>query len=167
MKKAKLLAMGISAFIALTNNSVLAHEDHEHDKPTPPPAPKEEVKPSKPADGHGHSHATKIPETVAGIWELIHKQEAKLVDTVEKKKLGSAHDYAFTIRDLVKALPGKVTAENKSNAEEGAKEIAKLAADIDKSSAAGAQKATDANVKKMSAALAALEAKLKPVEVKK
>ena len=41
------------------------------------------------------------------------------------------------------------------------KEITKIATDIDKSSAAKAQKATEANVKKMDAAIAALQKNLK------
>ena len=83
------------------------------------------------------------------------------------KDLGEAHDHAFAIRDLVKALPAKVAAEHKPNAEAGVKEIRKLAGDIDKSGAAGAQKATEANVKKMGEAILALQAKLQPAEVKK
>ena len=153
MKKTTLVAMGITACIAFTT-SLPAQE-----KPAAKPAPA--------TGGGGHSHFTKIPATVEGIWKEIHKQQGKLTDTVAKKDLGEAHDHAFAIRDLVKALPGKVAADNKTKAEEGAKEIAKFAADIDKSGAAGAQKATEENVKKMGAAIKALEAKLKPVEVKK
>ena len=123
-----------------------------------------EAKPAKPPGGSGHSHNTKIPPTVKEIWAEIHKQQAKLVDTVEKKDLEEAHDHAFAIRDLVKALPGKIDAENKAPAEAGAKEIARLASDIDKSAAAKAQKATEAKVKEMGAAVMALEAKLKPAK---
>ena len=45
--------------------------------------------------------------------------------------------------------------------------LAVNAADIDKSGAAGAQKATEANVKKMGDAIVALQAKLQPAEGKK
>ena len=100
-------------------------------------------------------------------WRAIRSQEGKLAKVVAAKDLGEAHDHAFAIRDLVKALPAKVSAESKAKAEEGSKEITKLAADIDKSGAAGAQKATEANVKKMGEAVLALEAKLKPSEVTK
>ena len=116
--------------------------------------------------GSGHSHFTKIPATVEEIWTAIHKQQKNLAAVVAKKDLGEAHDHAFAIRDLVKALPTKVPARNKTEAEEGAKEITKLAAEIDKSGAAGAQKATETNVKKLDAAVAALKAKLKPAEEK-
>lgn len=147
MNKTTLLAMGLSACIAFTATSLLAQE-----KPAKKPAPE--------AEGGGHSHFTKIPATVELIWKEIHKQQGKLAKVVADKDLGEAHDHAFAIRDLVKALPTKVPAESKTHAEEGAKEIAKIAKDIDKSGAAGAQKATEANVKKMSETVAALQAKL-------
>lgn len=148
MKKTNLIAMGLSACIAFTATSLLAQE-----KPAQKPAPE--------ADGGGHSHFTKIPATAELIWKEIQKQQGKLARVVAKKDLGEAHDHAFAIRDLVKALPAKVPAENKTKTEESAKEIAKIAADIDKSGTAGAQKATEANVKKMDTAIAALQASLK------
>ncbi len=127
----------------------------------------QEKKPAPAADGGGHSHFTKIPAAVPEIWKKIHQQQAELIKTVAKKDLGEAHDHAFAIRDLVKALPSKVAAEHKAAAEAGVKEIRKLAADIDKSGAARAQKATEANVKKMGDAILALQAKLQPAEVNK
>ncbi len=147
MKKTTLVAMSLTACIAFSTTQVLA-QDAKDKKPA-----KEE--------GGGHSHFTKIPATVEGIWKEIQKQQGKLASVVAKKDLGEAHDHAFAIRDLVKALPPKVPAESKTKAEEGAKEITKLAAAIDKSGAAGAQKATEANVKKLDAAIAALQANLK------
>jgi len=148
MKKTILIVMGLSACIGFTAPSLLAQE-----KPAQKPAPA--------ASGEGHSHFTKIPATVEEIWKEILKQQSKLASVVAKKDLGEAHDHAFAIRDLVKALPAKVASENKAKAEAGAKEITKLAADIDKSGAAGAQKATEANVKKMDAAVVALQTSLK------
>ncbi len=148
MKKKILIAMGLSVCIAFTATSLLAQE-----KPAQKPAPE--------AEGGGHSHFTKIPATVELIWKEIQKQQGKLASVVAKKDLGEAHDHAFAIRDLVKALPAKVPAENKTKTEEAAKEIGKIATDIDKSGAAGAQKATEANVKKMDAAIAALQASFK------
>ena len=148
MKMTNLIAMGLLASIVFTATPLLAQE-----KPAQKPAPA--------AEGGGHSHFTKIPATVELIWKEIQKQQGKLASVVAKKDLGEAHDHAFAIRDLVKALPAKVPAGNKAKTEEAAKEITKLAADIDKSGAAGAQKATEANVKKMDAAIAALQASLK------
>ena len=143
-----IVAMSLSAFIAFSTNQTVAQDAKAK-------------QPAKEQSGGGHSHFTKIPATVPEIWKKIHQQQAELVKTVARKDLGEAHDHAFAIRDLVKALPAKVSAENKAKAEAGAKEITKLAGDIDKSGAAGAQKATEANVKKMDAAIAALQASLK------
>ena len=149
-----ILKVANCAFIAFSPNHTLAQEAKDKK-----PAPQE--------GGSGHSHFTKIPATVEEIWAAIHKQQAKLTAVVAKSDLGEAHDHAFAIRDLVKALPEKIATEHKVKTEESAKEIAKIAADIDKSGAAGAQKATEANVKKLETAVAALEARLKPAEVKK
>jgi hypothetical protein len=166
MNKTILATMTLTAGIAFNPASTLAHEGHDHGT-AQPPASKVEEKPGMPADSHGHSHATKIPGTVEEVWNEIYKQQAQLVRLVDEKKLASAHDPAFIIRDLVKALPGKVAADKKAAAEEGAKEITKLATDIDKSSAAGAQKTTETNAKKMGEAITALQAKLQPGEAKK
>jgi hypothetical protein len=145
MKKTTFTAIAISAFIAFTTDQAVAQE----------------AKDKRPEGGSGHSHFTKIPATVEEIWKEIRKQQTKLATVVADKDLGEAHDHAFAIRDLVKALPGKIPVENKSKAEAGAKEITRIAADIDKSGAAKAQKATEANVKKMDAAIDKLQASLK------
>jgi hypothetical protein len=151
MKKTIIVAMGVLALIAANPTRTNAQE----------------AKPAAPAGGSGHSHFTKIPPTVDEIWKQIDKQQGKLAKVVEAKDLGEAHDHAFAIRDLVKALPTKLPAENKSKAEESSKEITQIAAEIDKSGAAGAQKATEANVKKMTTAIAALKKKLNVPETTK
>ena len=138
MKTTILLALSLAAFIAFTTHPTQAQEG-----------------------GGGHSHFTKIPATVNEIWKEIEKQQDKLTKVVAAKDLGEAHDHAFAIRDLVKALPAKVPAEVKTKAEAGATEITKIAADIDKSGAAKAQKATEANVKKMHEAIATLRTNVK------
>jgi hypothetical protein len=152
MNKAVITAIGAAALFALTLASALAQAAKE--------------KPEHNDGGSGHSHFTKIPEKVEDIWKEIHKQKKLLGEVVEKKDLGEAHDHAFAIRDLVKALPGKVQADSKSKTEESSKEITKIAAAIDKSGAARAQKATEENVKKMNDAIMALEKKLKPADAK-
>lgn len=150
MKNTMLLTLGLLAAFA-----------------TATPIHSQEKKPAPAAESGGHSHFTKIPAAVPEIWKKIHQQQAELIKTVAAKDLGEAHDHAFAIRDLVKALPAKLPAESKAAAEAGAQEIRKLAADIDKSGAAGAQKATEANVKKLGDAIVALQAKLQPAEFKK
>jgi hypothetical protein len=168
MKKTILVAMSLSALIAFNATSTFAHEDEAAHKKTD----KKETEHKHAADGthvdepkksegsHGHEHATKVPDTVEGIWKKINEKQEQLVKTVADKKLSSAHDPAFAIRDLAKAFPAKVAESNRGAAQEGASDIAKIAADIDKSSAAGAQKATEGNVKKMGARIKALQAKL-------
>lgn len=148
MNKALIAAIGAAALFALTPSSTFAQA------PTGKPAQTE--------GAGGHSHFTKIPEKVEDIWKEIHKQKKLLGEVVEKEDLGEAHDHAFAIRDLVKALPGKLQPDAKSKAEESSREITKIAAAIDKSGAARAQKTTEDNVKKMNAAILALEKKLKP-----
>ena len=116
---------------------------------------------AKEGGGAGHSHFIKVPTTAEEIWKEIGNQQAKLAAVVAKSDLGEAHDHGYAIRDLVRALPGKVAAESKVKAEEAAVVIAKIAAAIDKSSAGGAQKTTEANVKKMATAVDELQADLK------
>jgi len=77
MKKTMLVAMGLSACIAITATPLLAQEK--------PAQEKTEQKPAPAPDGSGHSHFTKIPATVEEIWQAIHKQQGKLVAVVEKR----------------------------------------------------------------------------------
>lgn len=113
------------------------------------------------ASAQGHSHFIKIPDTEAEVWTEIGKQQVKLDAVVAAKKLGEAHDHGFAIRDLVRALPAKVSADNKAKTEEAVTEINKLAAAIDKSAAGGAQKVTEENVKKLTTAVSTLQTALK------
>lgn len=141
MKTPILLAMTFVAAIAATTNQVHAQ--------------------AKEGGGAGHSHFIKVPATAEEIWKEIADQQTKLAAVVAKNDLGEAHDHGYAIRDLVRALPSKVAADNKAKTEEASAEVAKLAAAIDKSSAAGAQKATEANVQKLATAVEALQTDLK------
>lgn len=111
--------------------------------------------------GTGHSHFIKVPATAEEIWKEIANQQTKLTSVVARKDLAEAHDHGYAIRDLVRALPGKVPAEHKAKAEAAAAEVSKIAAAIDKSSAAGAQKATEGNVRKLASAITGLRGELK------
>lgn len=112
------------------------------------------------AQAQGHSHFIKIPATEEGIWKEIGNQQTKLNAVVKDKNLGEAHDHGYAIRDLVKALPGKVVADKKEKAEAGATEMIKLADSLDKASAAKSQKATEAGVKAMETAIDILKTNL-------
>jgi GH25 family lysozyme M1 (1,4-beta-N-acetylmuramidase) len=76
---------------------------------------------------------------------------------VKGKKLAAVHVQAFAIRDLTNALPAKVAAEKKKAVEGTAKNITKLAGDLDESGDASDQPKTEANLKKMDGLIKVLE----------
>ena len=130
--------MALSAAIGLLSNpaTILAQEHKEHKE---------------------GGETVKVPDTVEGIWKEIHKHHHELADTVKAKKLADVHHHAFAIRDLAKALPAKAHPDHKKMVENAVKRVSQIAADLDKSGDAGDQDKTEANLKKMDAALKALE----------
>ena len=90
-----------------------------------------------------------IPDTVDGIFKAIHQHHMELAATVKNKKLADVHLHAFAIRDLANALPAKAAADKMKAAEGTAKNIAKLAGDLDESGDVNDQAKTEANLKKM------------------
>jgi hypothetical protein len=141
MKTKSLLAMGLCAAIGIfgTQSKLAAQESKDH----------QEHKEGKPK--------IQIPDTRAAILKGIDQHHQKLADTVKAKKLSEVHEHAFAIRDLAKALPGKVNSDHKKIVESAVKRVSQLAEDLDKSGDAGDQAKTEANLKKMDAALKALE----------
>lgn len=143
MKKSTLLAMALTALLSLTTTRLPAHPGgHDFD---------EQVRPRPDDSPHNN-----VPVTVPEILQEIETQQKHLAKTVAEKKLSNAHDHAFAIRDLAMSLEAKVSAEKKTKVEAATKVIASIAADIEKSSAAGAQKTTEANVKKFDGVIATL-----------
>ena len=141
MKKMKLLAIGASAafaFTAVTSQIAVAAEE-EAGAPT----------------------KMTIPDTADGILQEIHKHHGELTETVKAKKLKDVHVQAFMIRDLANALSAKVPADKKARVEGSAKNITKLAEDLDKTGDAGDQAATEANLKKLDGVLMALMSQAK------
>ena len=102
-----------------------------------------------------------IPETADGIMQEIHKHHGELDTVVKSKKLADVHHHAFAIRDLANALPAKVAADKKARVEGSAKNIAKLAEDLDKTGDANDQAGTEANLKKLDGVLMALMSQAK------
>ncbi|MDQ6631053.1 MAG: hypothetical protein M3Y82_04755 [Verrucomicrobiota bacterium] len=142
MKIKTILAMGLCAAIGLSAiQSTFADEAKEH-------------KDNEHKEG---GDKVKIPDTVDGILKEIHEHHQKLDDTVTAKKLNDVHHHAFAIRDLAKALPAKAHPDHKKMVENAVKKVSQLAADLDKSGDAGDQAKTEANLKKMDAALKTLE----------
>src|SRR2546427_9196466 len=137
MKTKTLLAMGLCAAIGFFATQTRAAE-HEHKE--------------------GEAHAKiQVPDTLDGIWAEIHKHHHELADTVKAQKLGEVHHHAFAIRDLAKALPAKANPDHKKMIENAVKKVSQIAEDLDKSGDAGDQAKTEANLKKMDAALKTLE----------
>ena len=137
----KLLAIGACAALAVTSlglRTVVAQAEHKE-----------------------QSEKMTIPETADGIMQEIHKHHAELADVVKSKKLADVHHHAFAIRDLANALPAKVAADKKARVEGSAKNIAKLAEDLDKSGDANDQATTEANLKKLDGVLMVLEKQAK------
>src|SRR5258708_7293291 len=73
----------------------------------------------------------------------IYRHHQELAVAVKSKKLEDAHQHAFAIRDLRKALPAKVPAEHKKHVENMVKRLSQSAADLDKSGDAGDQAKTE------------------------
>jgi len=137
MKIKTLLAMGFCVAIGLAaNQTAFAQQHKEHKK---------------------DSEKVKIPDTVDGILKEMHKHDQELADTVKAKKLADVHHHAFAIRDLAKALPAKAQPDHRKMVENAVKKVSQLAEDLDKSGEAGDQTKTEANLKKMDAALKTLE----------
>lgn len=134
MKLKSLFTVGICSVFALMSATTL-------------PARAEEEKAEK----------TMIPETVEGICKAIHEHHMELAATVKSKKLADVHHHAFAIRDLANALPAKAAADKKKAVEGTAKNISKLASDLDESGDANDQAKTEANLKKMDGMIKVLE----------
>ena len=137
----KLLAIGACAALAVTairfHTAVAAEEAREH------------------------TEKMTIPDTADGIMQEIHQHHVELADVVKSKKLADVHHHAFAIRDLANALSAKVAADNKARVEGSAKNIAKLAEDLDKTGDANDQAGTEANLKKLDGVLMALMSQAK------
>jgi hypothetical protein len=97
-----------------------------------------------------------IPDTASGILQEIKTQETDLGKTIAAKKLTEVHHFAFAIRDLVSALPGKSTdlgADKLGKLQVNAKFVATLAGRLDTSGDAGNQTETEANFEKLQSIL--------------
>ena len=141
MKMIKLLAIGACAalaFTAISSRTAVAAEEAKE-----------------------QSGKMAIPDTADGIMQEIHKHHVELAETVKSKKLKDVHVRAFMIRDLANALPDKVAADKKARIEGSAKNIAKLADDLDKTGDANEQAGTEANLKKLDGVLMALDRQVK------
>jgi len=146
MKTKTLLAMGLCAAIGFLGTDITSAQEHkEH-------------------SGHDSHYKVKVPDTLNGIWDGIHKHHHELADTVKAHRLADVHHHALAVRDLAKALPSKVPAEHKKHIENLVKKVSQIAEDLDKSGDAGEQAKTEANLKKLDAVLKDMEEMAGPSE---
>ena len=104
----------------------------------------------------GKEAAVKIPDTVAGIWHDVAEHEEHLGKIIASKKLADVHVVAFTIRDLVKALPGKskdLAADKLAKVKTNVRLVEDLAKHLDESGDANDQALTETNFKKLQGVL--------------
>ncbi len=99
-------------------------------------------------EGHhgGAAEAVHAPDTVAGIWHAIKDHEHELLETVKAGKLAEVHRFAFTIRDLSKALAEKSTdlpPDQLAKVESSVERIAEVASLLDQYGDAGDQANTE------------------------
>src|SRR5438128_11657118 len=140
MKTKTLLAMGLCAAIGLVaTQTSFAQEHKEHQ------------------EHKQGGNKVKIPDTLDGILKEIDQHHETLAETVKAKKLGDVHHHAFAIRDLAKALPAKANPDHKKMVENAVKRVSQIAEDLGKSGDAGDQAKTEGNLKRMDAALKALQ----------
>ena len=80
--------------------------------------------------------AMTIPATSAGIWTAVDQKSAELRKLVTNGSLADVHRVAFSIRDLVAALPAKSTnlpAEKQAAVKTDVKFVATIAGRLDES----------------------------------
>lgn len=140
------------ATLFMSASIVLAHdgEDHQHDKSG-----------NEHSDSHSQesvADASKL--TVEEILKNISSDEASLSKAIYEKRLSDVHGIAFSIRDLSKALPSKVSEDKRSRVEGTVGNIARLAAELDNSGDAGDQARTESNAKKLNGVLKLLKSQV-------
>ncbi len=104
---------------------------------------------------------TEIPATAAGIWQAVLTHETALGKLVAEKKLDKVHEFAFAIRDLVNALPGKsadLPADKLAKVKTNAKYVVDLADRLDKAGDANDQAATAVSFTKLQGILKTIAA---------
>jgi hypothetical protein len=75
-----------------------------------------------------------IPDTPAGIWQLIDKETDETTKAIQSGALKELHHHAYTIRDLVAALPehsGSLPADKVTKVKADSKFVATLAQRLD------------------------------------
>jgi CRISPR/Cas system CSM-associated protein Csm2 small subunit len=94
----------------------------------------------------------KIPTTVPAIWQAIDEQTAAIAKAIKENQLTTIHQYAFAIRDLVKALPGlssDLSDEQRAAITRDSGYVEQLATRLDKTGDANDKDGTQTNFEKL------------------
>jgi hypothetical protein len=104
----------------------------------------------------GDDEAMVVPESAKAIWLAVDEQSAELKSTIQIGDLKEVHHHAFTIRDLVAALPAhspELPPEEQTKLQGEVKFVATLADRLDQTGDAGDQAGTLSNYDKLVAVL--------------
>ena len=105
--------------------------------------------------------AAAIPDTPAAIWQLIDKEAAETTKAIQAGMLKDLHHHAFTIRDLVAALPdhsGSLAADKVTKIKADAKFVATLAQRLDAAGDSNNKAASISNFDKLKEVLKTIRA---------
>jgi hypothetical protein len=105
--------------------------------------------------------AAAIPDTPAAIWQLIDKEAAETTKAIQAGVLKDLHHHAFTIRDLVAALPdhsGSLPADKVTKVKADAKFVATLAQRLDAAGDSNNKAASISNFDKLKEVLKTIRA---------
>ena len=105
--------------------------------------------------------ATAIPDTPAAIWQLIDQEAAETTKAIQTGALKDLHHHAYTIRDLVAALPehsGSLPADKVTKIKADAKFVATLAQRLDAAGDSNNKAASVSNFDKLRDVLKAIRA---------
>jgi Cu/Ag efflux pump CusA len=113
-------------------------------------------------DGHDDKPNTAaIPDTPAAIWQLIDKETDETTKAIQTGALKDLHHHAFTIRDLVAALPehsGSLPADKVTKIKADGKFVATLAQRLDAAGDSNNKAASVSNFDKLKEVLKSIRA---------
>jgi hypothetical protein len=102
-----------------------------------------------------------IPDTAAGIWEVVDKETEEMSKLIQAGTLKDLHHHAFAVRDLVAALPAKsasLPADKMAKLKTDSKSVATLADRLDAAGDSNNKTAAESNFGKLKGVLTSIRA---------
>ena len=93
-----------------------------------------------------------VPDTVAGIWQVVDQETADISKELQTGNLGDLHQHAFAIRNLIAALPARSASlppDKLAKVKSDAKFVATLAQRLDAAGDANNKTAAESNFQKL------------------